>query len=82
MCGMKINIKVKPGAKNAAVQKSGDGLSVWVDAPATEGRANKRLVEILAEHFKMAKSQITITRGLKSKNKVVEIKVEKKLFEN
>lgn len=77
---MKIGIKVKPGAKNTAVQKSGSGLIISVDAPATEGRANRRLMEILAEYFKVAKSQVAIIKGLKSKNKVVEILAEKKLF--
>lgn len=77
---MKIGIKVKPGAKNAAVQKSENGLIISVDAPATEDRANRRLMEILAEYFKVAKSQVAIIKGLKSKNKVVEILAEKKLF--
>jgi uncharacterized protein YggU (UPF0235/DUF167 family) len=35
---------------------------------------NKRLVEILSEYFKVSKSSVVISRGLKSRNKIIEIK--------
>jgi uncharacterized protein (TIGR00251 family) len=71
---MKIQVKVFPNAKEAKVEKEGEGiLRVKVNAPAREGKANKRLIEILAEYFSKPKSSIKIVKGLTSRNKVLEI---------
>lgn len=70
---MIIPVRVKPNSKEAGVTRQGDIYVVKVDAPATDGRANERLVEILAGHFRVKKSQIVIKRGRASRNKVVEI---------
>ena len=43
------------------------------DERAAGGRANKRLLEILAEHFKIPKSQIMILRGAKTRSKTIEV---------
>ena len=70
-----INIKVVSNAKAAAVIRV-DGLhyKVKVNAPPIEGKANKRLIEILAEHFHVPKSYITIIKGSTSSNKIVDVK--------
>jgi len=70
---MKLSIKVIPNARKSEVVKETGFLKVKVDAPAKEGKANKRLIEILAEHFKIPKSKIKILKGHNSKNKLVEI---------
>ena len=70
---VKIQVKVIPGAKEAMVEEGKGVLRVKVDAPAREGKANKRLVEILAEHFSKPKSSLKIVKGLTSKNKMIEI---------
>jgi uncharacterized protein (TIGR00251 family) len=74
MMNMLIRVFVTPNAKQARVVRvSHDYLQAWVDERAVGGRANKRLVEILAEHFKVQKSRIAIVRGTKSRNKTVKI---------
>ncbi len=40
---------------------------------AVDGGANKRLLEILAEHFKVPKSRITTLKGTKTRNKTIQI---------
>ena len=71
---MKINVLVKPASKYSQVIKiTKYDYKVNVDAPAKDGEANKRLIEILAEHFEVPKSFISIVKGFKSKNKIVEI---------
>ncbi len=71
---MKINVSVKPNAKTSEVIKVDENnFKVKVDAPAVEGEANKRLIEILAEYFNVPKSSIRILKGFKSKNKIVII---------
>ena len=69
-----VKVKVVPSSKKAKVEQTEGGvLRVNVDAPAKEGKANKRLVEILAKYFSKPKSSIRIVKGRTSKNKVVEI---------
>ena len=46
---------------------------VHVDAPPLGGKANKRLIEILAGYFGVKKSNITIVKGMRSREKLVEI---------
>ncbi len=71
---MRIQVKVIPNSKEAKVEKEGEGvLRVRVDAPTKEGKANKRLIELLAEYFSKPKSSVRIVKGLSSRNKVVEI---------
>lgn len=71
---MKINVTITPNARVSAIVKLDESnYKIKVDAPATEGRANTRLVELLAEYFNVSKSSIRIIRGLKSRGKVVEV---------
>ncbi len=70
---MLVEVRVTPNARRAKVVQEGDGLHVWVDAPAVEGKANRRLVEILAKHFGVRKSKIRIVRGEKGRRKVIEV---------
>ena len=70
---MIISVKVKPNAKNCKIEKKGEEFIIRVNAPASEGKANKRLTEILSDYFNTPKSRINIKKGLKSRNKIVEI---------
>jgi len=77
---MLIRVYVTPNAREAYVVKvSEDYFEVRVDERAAGGRANKRLLEILAEHFKVQKSRISIVKGTKSRNKIVQVILERTL---
>lgn len=72
---MKLNVVVKPNARKNAVETRQDGsLVVYVSTPPIEGRANERLVEVLAEHFGRPKRDIVIVSGVRSKRKIVEVR--------
>lgn len=72
--GRKIWVTVKPLAKKESVTQRPDiDLVVSVHAPAREGKANARLVELLADHFHTAKTQVRILHGHSSRKKLVEI---------
>lgn len=47
----------------------GERLHVKVRAVAEKGRANKAVIELLAEYFSVAKSQIEIVSGQTNRNK-------------
>jgi len=69
----KLNVKVIPNAKQNKLVEEPGRLKVYLTAPAVEGKANEALIEFLAEHFKIKKNKISIVRGEKSREKIVEI---------
>lgn len=71
---MKISVRVKPNTKEEKVEKVGEVFTVYVKEPAKEGRANRAVIELLSEYFKIPKSQIVILTGIKSKQKIIEVK--------
>ena len=72
---MFISVKVVPNSKKVEIEKIGENdFKVKVDEKAEDGKANRRLAEILAEYFKVPKSSVVISKGLKSKNKIIEIR--------
>ncbi len=74
---MLIRVYVTPNAREARVVKVGeDYFEVRVDEKAVSGQANKRLLEILSEHFKTPKSRITILKGTKTRNKTIHVDFE------
>lgn len=71
---MKFTVKVKPNSKQQKVEQSDDGsLTIRLQSPPIDGKANQELIGLLAKQFKVPKSYIQIKSGLSSKNKVVEI---------
>ncbi len=75
---MMIRVYVTPNAREARVVKvSEDYFEVRVDERAVAGRANKRLLEILAEHFNIPKSRIIIVKGSKTRNKTLQVILER-----
>ena len=83
---MLLNIKVIPNASKPRIcplnnfssplagEDKGEGaFKVYVKAPPVDGKANKELVEALAEHFKVKKNRVEIIRGATSRTKVVKI---------
>lgn len=71
---MRISIRVKPNSKVESVEKTADGeYTVRVKAPPIEGRANESVRELLAAHFGVPKSRITIKLGSSGRRKLVDI---------
>jgi hypothetical protein len=72
---MIISVKVSPNAKKSGIIKTDENnFRVKVDAAAEKGESNRRLIEMLANYFNVAKSSVSIVKGFKSRSKVVEIK--------
>lgn len=70
---MIINIKVIANAKQNKVKKEGNRYKLYLTAPPADGKANKLLIEILADYFKVKKNKISIIKGVLSSNKTIEI---------
>jgi len=74
MVTMKLNITIIPNSKSTEIIKIDENnYKVKVDAPAAKNKANKRLIEILSEHFNVPKSSVNILKGFKNRNKIVDI---------
>jgi uncharacterized protein (TIGR00251 family) len=70
---LKIDVKVIPNARKERIVDEDGLLKVYVTAPALDGKANKALIDLLAEHFDVKKRDVRIVKGEKSREKVVEI---------
>jgi uncharacterized protein (TIGR00251 family) len=68
-----IKIRVIPNARKNDVSPEGEGLKVRVNAPPLGGRANKAVIEALADFFKVKKRSIKIVRGERSREKVIAL---------
>lgn len=71
---MQLKVTVKPNSKKQNIEEVGDGsLIVRLKSPPVDGKANQELIELLAEKFDVAKSQIKIKSGLSSRKKLILI---------
>ena len=75
---MKIDIRVRANSKQNKVEGEIAGrLVVFVQAPAVDGKANKAVIEVLAKHFKLKSREVKIINGETSRDKTVEINLDK-----
>lgn len=68
---MGIRVKVKTGSKKQEILKTEEGYRVCLKEKAENNKANLELLGLLKRYFG---KEVRIARGLKSRNKVVEIK--------
>jgi len=67
-----LQIKVKPNARQSVLTPQADGT--WlaeIKAPPVDGKANEELVRLIAAHFQLGKSQVTIKSGASGRMKFV-----------
>ncbi|MCL5261823.1 MAG: DUF167 domain-containing protein [Patescibacteria group bacterium] len=72
---MLVKIKVRPASSKAGIErKSDEAFIVKTRAKAEAGKANNEALEIVGRYFGVPTSGLKIIRGLRSKNKMIEIK--------
>ena len=70
----RIKVKVLPrSSKNQIIGQEGDLFKVKLTSPPVEGKANKALIEFLAEKLGIPKSHMQIKSGKSSKLKSILI---------
>ncbi len=64
-------VRVKPGShKGPLVETGADGvLTVYVRERAVDGKANEAVVRVLAQHFDVPRSRVTLASGATSRIK-------------
>ncbi len=70
--GSVLRVRVAPGAsRERIVGPHGDALKVAVAAPPERGRANERVVALLAAAFELPVARLAVVAGATSRNKKV-----------
>lgn len=74
--GVEIAIHIQPGAaKSELAGEHGDALKVRISARPVEGAANKALIDFLAQSLGVARREVRIVRGEKSRQKILWVPV-------
>ena len=74
MTASTLELKIIPNApRNAIAGWVGSALKIKIHAPALEGRANDELLDFLAGKLGVHRRDITLLRGDKSRQKVVQV---------
>lgn len=69
-----IKILAKPGAKQNGITDIGlEGVGVQIAAPPSEGEANAELVKFLSKLLGLRKSDVSLDKGSRSRNKIILI---------
>ena len=68
--GVVLNVRAQPRSSRSGVDGVvGDALKVRIRSAPVDGKANKELVETLADAFSLPKSRVSFAGGETSKNK-------------
>ena len=70
----RIEIIVLPRSSQNSIEETETGLRIKLTTPPVDGKANANVIAMLAKHFNVSKSSVSIIQGDKSKRKLVEIK--------
>ena len=71
---MIIKVRVVPNSKSESVREEGErNYKVKVREKALEGRANAAVIEALARHFGVKRSQVSIVSGASAREKTIEV---------
>jgi uncharacterized protein len=71
---MYIKLRVHPGAKkNELNRKAPDLFEVWVKAPASDGRANRACLSLVAAALGLPAGRLRLIKGGRSPSKIIEI---------
>ena len=69
-----LRVKVKPNSKRQLIREEPDGgFTVHLKSPPVDGKANRELIELLADQFGVSKSQVSVKSGISSRHKWVEL---------
>ncbi len=69
-----LQVKVKPNARSSSLVRAPDGT--WLaslKSPPVDGKANKELIALVAEHFNCRASAVRIKAGASGRLKLVKV---------
>ena len=71
----RLELRVQPGARERGLAgwRADGALKVKVTEPPEDGRANRAVIELLAERLGVRAAAVTVVRGASSRSKTVEV---------
>ncbi|WP_297276080.1 DUF167 domain-containing protein [uncultured Brachyspira sp.] len=83
---MNIEVKVTAGAKSNSFKFENGVHSIRIMAKAIDGKANKAIIDFLADELNIKKRDAEILKGEKNSKKIIAININendlKKYFDN
>lgn len=73
---MQIKVHIVPGSSRSDMEK-GEPWCVHVHARPVDGKANEELLEVVSRYFGVARSAVCIASGRTSRDKTVDIDLER-----
>ncbi len=70
---MILTVKVLPKAKENKIIHASGFLKIKVTAAPEKGKANEKVIKLLADYFAVPKSRVQIISGLTTRKKLVKI---------
>ncbi len=68
-----FSAKVIPRATKNRVSIQDNFLKIYVSSPPEKGKANKKIIELVADFFEISKTKVQIKKGIKSKDKIIQV---------
>ncbi|MHA1277969.1 MAG: DUF167 domain-containing protein [Candidatus Helarchaeota archaeon] len=69
-----ISVFIKPHSKQTQIKKlDPETYEISVVSKPVKGKANKEIIELMANFFDISKSRIQIVKGFKSRKKIIKI---------
>ena len=79
-----LKIHLCPNAKknNICGIYNNEYLKISISSPPVDGKANEELIKFLARKLNIPKSDIKITKGQTTRNKIIEINTDNNIEKN
>ncbi len=68
-----LKVRVIPRARTEGIVEEDRGLVIKVRDPPEGGKANRRVIELVAKYLNVPKSKIEIIRGHRSRDKLLKV---------
>lgn len=69
-----LQVRVKPNARASTLEQQADGT--WlaqIKAPPVDGQANEELIALVARHFGVRRSEVSIRSGGSGRMKLMQV---------
>lgn len=72
---IQLRVRATPRAPSATLRRRPDGsLNARVTQPPTDGRANRALIELLAESLDLRQGDVSIERGTRGRDRTIAVR--------
>lgn len=70
---IRLEIKVIPKSSKEEIVESDGKFKAYVKAAPAKGKANKAVIDLVAEKYNVPKCNVRIVLGVTNRNKIVEV---------